>query len=176
MTNGARLEDEAEKDPRIAPEGHMERRRSKSIGLLGAGVLAAAVLLAVASLAACGSGSGGDDNASPAAPKTIEITPAAQTGTTVEAAVGDTIVVSLEANPTTGYTWEFTAGDTISIAGSKYVADPNPDGLSGVGGTQLVTLTVTKAGASDLTGMYRQQWISPSPAGRPDFSMTVQAK
>ena len=37
----------------------------------------------------------------------------------------------------------------------------------------LVTLTVTEAGTSDLTGIYAQSWNSPSPDARPDFSMTV---
>jgi inhibitor of cysteine peptidase len=151
-------------------------RTNSRMGVLCVGALAAAVLLAAASLAACGSSGGGSDGGSPATPKTIAITPVAQTGTTVDAAVGDTIVVSLEANPTTGYTWELTAGDTIEVASSEYVADPNPDEMSGAGGTQVVTLKVTKAGASDLTGMYRQQWNSPSPGAQPDFSMTVQAK
>ena len=151
----------------------METLRSKRIGLLCAGALAVAALLAAASLAACG---GGSDSGSTATPKTIEITPVAQTGTTTDAAVGDTIVVSLEANPTTGYSWEFSAGDTFEIVSSKYVPDPNPSNMAGTGGTQLVTLKVTKTGSSDLTGSYRQQWNSPSPDAQPDFSMTVQAQ
>ena len=154
----------------------METRRTTRIGLLCVGALAAAAVLAAVSLAGCGSSAAGESASPAAAPKTIEITPAAQTGTTVEANVGDTIAVSLDANPTTGYSWEFTAGDTFEIAGSTYVADPNPEGLSGAGGTQVVTLKVTKAGTSDLTGMYRQQWNSPSPDAQPDFSMTVQSK
>jgi len=154
----------------------METLRSKRTGLLCAGALAVAALLAAASLAACGSSGGGGDGGSPAAPKTIEITPVAQTGTTTDAAVGDTIVVSLEANATTGYSWEFTAGDTFTIESSKYVPDPSPSNVAGSGGTQVVTLKVTKAGSSDLTGTYRQQWNSPSPGAQPDFSMTVQAQ
>ena len=152
----------------------METLRSKRTGLLCAGALAVAALLAAASLAACGGG--GSDSGSTATPKTIEITPVAQTGTTTDAAVGDTIVVSLEANATTGYSWEFTAGDTFTIESSKYVPDPSPSNVAGSGGTQVVTLKVTKAGSSDLTGTYRQQWNSPSPGAQPDFSMTVQAQ
>jgi inhibitor of cysteine peptidase len=153
----------------------METRRITRIAVLRAGALAWAVLLAAASLTACGSGVGGD-GASPAAPKTIALTPAAQIGTTVDAAVGDTIAVSLDANPTTGFTWVFTAGDTFDIVGSTYVADPNPDGMAGAGGTQIVTLNVTKAGTSDLTGTYRQQWNSPSPGTKPDLSLTVKSQ
>ncbi len=151
----------------------METLRRKRIGLVCAGALAAA-LLAAAALAACGSSTGG--GASPAAPKTIEITPVAQTGTTVEAAVGDTIVVSLDANATTGYSWALTAGDTFTIESSKYVPDPSPSNVAGSGGTQIVTLKVTKSGTSDLTGTYRQQWNSPSPGAQPDLSLTVRAK
>ena len=154
----------------------MQIRTNSRVGLLCVGALAVAALLAAASLAACGSSSGGTDGGSPATPKTIEITPVAQTGTTVDAAVGDTIVVTLEGNATTGYTWEFTAGDTFEIVSSKYVTDPSPSNMAGTGGTQLVTLKVTKAGTSDLTGMYQQQWNSPSPNAQPDFSMTVQGK
>jgi len=160
----------------MALEGDMETRRRTRMGVLCVGSLAAAVLLAAALLAACGGSGGGSDDGSPAAPKTIETTPVARTGTTVDAAVGDTIVVSLDANPTTGYTWEFTAGDTFDIVSSQYQEGTHPEGVLGAGGTQIVTLKVTKAGASDLTGMYRQQWNSPSPDAQPDFSMTVQAK
>jgi hypothetical protein len=48
--------------------------------------------------------------------------------------------------------------------------------VDAAGGTQIVPLDVTKAGTSDLTGMYRQQWNSPSPDAQPDFSMTVKAE
>jgi inhibitor of cysteine peptidase len=154
----------------------MEMRRITRIAVLRAGALAFTVLLAAAALTACGSSGGGSDGASPAAPKTIAVTPVAQTGTTVDAAVGDTIAVSLDANPTTGFTWVFTAGDTFDIVGSTYVADPNPEGMAGAGGTQIVTLNVTKAGTSDLTGTYRQQWNSPSPGATPDLSLTVKSQ
>jgi inhibitor of cysteine peptidase len=128
-------------------------------------VLAAAVA-AGGLLAGCGTSEG-------EAPKTIEVTPAAQTGTTVDAAVGDLVVVNLEANATTGYEWQFTAGDTFVIDGSKYVPSPAPSNVVGSGGTQVVTLRITKAGSSDLTGTYRQPWVTPSPDAEPDFQMTI---
>ena len=44
---------------------------------------------------------------------------------------------------------------------------PDPDELVGVGGTQVVTIKVTEAGASDLGGTYARSWAPPSPgAGR----------
>lgn len=135
-------------------------------------VAALTVALAAAGLVAgCGGSSG-----TPAGGKTIEVTPAAQTGTTVEAAVGDTVVVSLEANATTGYEWQFTPGDTFTIETSEYVPSPAPSNMVGVGGTQVVTLKVTKAGSSDLLGFYVRPWETPSPSPAPDFQMTVVGK
>lgn len=137
----------------------------------GSVVLLTAALAAGGLLVACGGSS-----ETPAAPRTIEVTPAAQTGTTVDAAVGDTVVVSLDANATTGYEWQFTAGDTMTIETTKYVPSPAPSNMVGVGGTQTVTVEVTKAGSSDLTGTYRQPWASPSPDAQPDFQMTIVSK
>lgn len=143
----------------------MDTRARKKIAA-GALALALTALGAVV-LVACGGSSGGGT------PETIAITPEAQTGTTVDAKVGDTVVVTLAANATTGFEWSFTGGDTFTIASSEYVPDPNPSGLAGKGGSQVVTLEVTKAGTSDLTGVYAQSWNSPSPDAGPDFSMTV---
>jgi inhibitor of cysteine peptidase len=142
------------------------RRRGLATGAL---VLALAALGAV--LAGCGSG----EPAAASSPTTIRVTPAARTGTTVDARVGDTVVVSLEANVTTGYEWTFTAGDSFTIQKSAYVPDPNPDQLVGKGGTQVVTLTVTKAGVSDLLGTYARSWETPSPGAGPDMTVTIKS-
>ncbi len=119
-------------------------------------------------LVACGGG----EPASPDTPAVV-ITPVAQSGTTVDAKVGDTVVVKLDANATTGYEWTFTAGDTFTVASSEYVPDPNPSGLAGSGGTQVVTLKVTAAGSSELTGVYARGWETPPAGSEPDFSMTL---
>lgn len=141
------------------------RQAGSVVALLAVAVAAAGLLVA------CG---GSDET--PAASKTIEVTPVAETGTTVEAAVGDKVVVSLEANATTGFEWEFTAGDTFTIESSEYVPDPNASGMVGAGGMQVVTLAVTEQGSSDLLGYYRRPWETPSPDAQPDFQMTVVGK
>ncbi len=51
--------------------------------------------------------------------------------------------------------------------------DPNPSGLTGSGGTQVVTLKITTSGSSELTGTYARSWETPSPDAKPSFSMTV---
>jgi len=70
-------------------------------------------LLLAATLIACG-GSTGDGT-------TIELT-AADSGSARPAKVGDDIVVSLEANPTTGYSWQLAPGlDKLSWEGDAPV-------------------------------------------------------
>jgi predicted secreted protein len=148
----------------------MERSVRRAIAT-SAAVLALAALGAAA-LVGCGSG----ESAEASSPATIRATPAAKTGTTVDAKVGDTVILSFKANVTTGYEWTFTAGDTFTIEKSEYVPDPNPDQLAGKGGTQVVTLTVTKAGESDLTGTYARSWETPAPGAGADMTVTVRSE
>jgi predicted secreted protein len=147
-------------------EDDMERGTRR--GLVAA---AAALALGAALLGGCGGGTPAEGSS----PSTIRVTPAAKTGTTVDARVGDTVVVSVEANETTGYQWTFTAGETFTVDKSEYVPDPNPDQLAGKGGTQVVTLTVTKAGESDLLGTYARSWETPAPGAGPDLTVTVKS-
>lgn len=144
-------------------------RQSRGKLKAGAAVLTLAALTAVV-LVGCGGDSGGQGGSTP---QTISITPKARSGTTVEARVGDTVVVDLDANVTTGYEWSFTAGDTFTIAKSEYVPDENAENMAGAGGTQVVSLEVKSAGSSDLTGVYRRPWETPSPDATSDFSMTI---
>ena len=133
----------------------------------GAAALALAALGA-ALVAGCGSGAAGG--------ATVRLTPPSKGSTSVAAKVGDTIVLSFEANPSTGYEWTFTPGETFTIESSKYVSDPNPDNLVGKGGMQVVTLTVTKAGTSDLSGVYARSWETPKGGHvTPDTVVTVKS-
>ena len=130
----------------------------------------ALAVLAGALLVACG---GNGEPAGSASGATLRISSEPGDATTVESRVGDTVVVSLDANATTGYAWTFAAGDTFTIESSDYVPDPNPSGLAGSGGTQVVTLKITRVGSSELSGVYARSWETPSPDAASDFSMTV---
>jgi inhibitor of cysteine peptidase len=145
----------------------MERRTHRWPAAAAAALALAAI--GVALLPGCGSG----EPTAQSSPRTIAVAPTAATGITVEARVGDTVVVSLDANPTTGYAWTFAAGDTFTIVKSEYVPDPHPDELVGSGGTQVVTLRVTEPGTSDLTGYYARPWETPTPSPQPDVTVTV---
>ncbi len=140
------------------------------------GLAVGAALLVLAALGAALAGCGSGEPAEQSSPSTIEVTPSAEgASTVVEARVGDTVVVSLAANATTGYEWTFTGGDTFSIEKSDYVPDPNPEELVGSGGTQVVTLRVTSAGESDLTGSYARSWETPAPGEATEITVTVKS-
>jgi len=134
----------------------------------GAAVLALAAL-GVGVLAGCGSG----DPEAQSSPRTIAVSPTAPSGTTVDAAVGDTVIVSLGANASTGYEWTFAGGDTFTIEKSEYVQDPSTEGMVGAPGTQVITLKVTEAGTSDLTGVYVRPWETPSPSPEAEMTVTI---
>jgi predicted secreted protein len=131
-------------------------------------VLALAALGA-ALLAGCGSGASSDDG------QVIKLSPEPKGSTSVSAKVGDTVILSFAASATTGYQWTFTGGDTFTIEKSEYVADDNPENLAGAGGTQVVSLKVTEAGESDLTGTYARDWETPAPGAGPDVTVTVRS-
>jgi len=145
----------------------MERTRRRGFAAGAAAVALAA--LGVVLLAGCGS----DPVSEGGAGQTVKLSPDPKGTTSVAVKVGDTVILSLAANATTGYAWAFAAGDTFAIEKSAYVPDPNPENLLGTGGTQVVTLKVTKAGTSDLTGTYARSWETPTPDAGPDLTVTI---
>ncbi len=106
----------------------------------------------------------------------------ATTGGTVAKAIevpsGDSIVVRLWSNRTTGYSWSELAaiGDpsVLQQADHKYVA-PEAKGLVGAAGTEVWTFRTMKAGVSQLSMKYGQPW----EGGQKDvfgFSLMVTVK
>lgn len=75
--------------------------------------------------------------------------------TTVEATVGETVTLSLEANETTGYRWsESVEGAAVRSRGGEYQAPRG--GAAGAGGTQLYTYEAVEAGTATVTLTYSQ--------------------
>lgn len=73
-----------------------------------------------------------------------------------------TLTVNLKGNPTTGYEWSYKASaeDILEEAQSDYKPDPNPDGLTGSGGTfAFVFAGISKAsGKVSLLFQYMRSW------------------
>ena len=77
----------------------------------------------------------------------------------VDLGVGDSIVIELDGNPSTGYTWTAKDLDTSMF---QQVGDPefkssNPS-LIGSGGSLTLTFKSLKAGTAALTLIYQRLW------------------
>jgi inhibitor of cysteine peptidase len=110
---------------------------------------------------------------SPTKPVTLT---AADRGSQVEVKVGEQIVITLDGNPSTGYTWEAKDLDTTMF---EQVGDPtfnssNP-GLVGSGGALTLTFKALKVGSASLTLVYHRPWetgVDPTDT----FAVTVTVK
>jgi len=83
-------------------------------------------------------------------------------GRAVPAQVGDTIVVELAENPTTGFRWTVTAIDTraLQAAGDEFRRDPRA-GVGG-GGLRVFRFTARKRGTTSLELKLARSWESGS--------------
>ena len=80
----------------------------------------------------------------------------------VELQTGQTLVVSLQSNPSTGYTWEVAeVDDTLlqSQGEAEYKAGKSGgEQLVGAGGTQTFRFTAAKVGETTLKLIYHRAW------------------
>lgn len=99
-----------------------------------------------------------------------------QADTTIKAQVGETFVIQLASNPTTGYQWKMTPkGDPgVNLESSKYVPDTQTGTATmvGMGGMENWTFSAVSAG----TGTLVFDSIPPgktTPAETVTFNVTV---
>lgn len=159
------------------------------------GTLALTVALLGLAVAGCASDTDttqttGQDTSGPTTPATTETAAAdadlalteADNGKSFDVSVGDTIIVVLAGNPTTGYQWasdlsEEAAAVLTLVGEPEYVADPVAGGVVGSGGKYTLTFTVAAVGRAELALKY---WRSFEPDAEPEqtFSatMTVNVK
>jgi inhibitor of cysteine peptidase len=110
--------------------------------------------------------------------RTLKIS-ADDNGSTIEMKKGQSLVLSIGGNPTTGYTWEVESFDqTIlqSVGEPDYSTDFRlRPGMTGVGGTYKFKFTAASAGATTLKLKY---WRTFEPENPPvetfEISVNVQ--
>jgi inhibitor of cysteine peptidase len=105
-------------------------------------------------------------------PANVKLT-ASDNGGQVQVEAGSLIVISLEGNPSTGYTWEPRDLDAamFELVGEPEFESDNP-GLVGAGGVITLTFRVLKAGTGTLNLVYHRPWetdVEPLDT----FSVTV---
>jgi inhibitor of cysteine peptidase len=83
----------------------------------------------------------------------------ADNGKQVNTKVGEQIIITLDGNPSTGYSWESSDLDTTIF---KQVGDPvfqsSDPNLVGSGGTLTLTFEALKAGTATLALVYHRPW------------------
>lgn len=75
-----------------------------------------------------------------------------QDGQSVQVHAGETIVLQLDENPTTGFTWEVSQTDAtiLTLQDSTYVPEPGNPGETGRGGTHIWTFVTKHPGTAHL--------------------------
>jgi inhibitor of cysteine peptidase len=123
----------------------------------------AVLILALSVVLAAGCSIGGD---------TVELSQK-DSGRTVEVAVGDTIVVSLESNPTTGFSWSpvqgTPTGGVIDLVSKTYEREGD---AAGAGGVETWKYEAVKAGSTKLDLEYVRPFEPDQPAGK--FTVAVK--
>ena len=90
----------------------------------------------------------------------------------VDAEVRKQAVFDLRANITTGFAWEVVDDGGLRYS-SRYVSNPNPKGMCGVGGRQHVALVADSPGVYKFSMSYRRSWEEGSGS---NLMVTLNAK
>ena len=121
-------------------------------------------LVSAVLLTTCG---GDDDDDSVALTLTSE-----DDGGSFEVEQGETLVIELDSNPTTGFEWAVDDVDTdvLTYTGSEY--QPEDDGLVGQGGTQRLSFQAASPGSSVIELKYWRSWEGDNSIDQ-RFSVTI---
>jgi len=96
-------------------------------------------------------------------------------GKQVELSVGQSLVVTLESNATTGYSWALAQNSDESVlskTGDEYVAPQTT--LVGAGGKEEWAFKALKKGNSTISLGYSRPWESTPPAKTFDLTVVVK--
>lgn len=77
----------------------------------------------------------------------------------MRAAVGETVTIRLDSNPTTGYMWQVDSAEGL-IVRSEFKA-PKTE-LCGAPGIHVFEITAAKPGTYDFKAVYKRSW-EPEP-------------
>ncbi len=97
-------------------------------------------------------------------------------GKSLTLAVGQTLVVTLASNRTTGYSWALAAGQdqsVLKLRDSQYQAPSTL--MPGAGGQELWTFTTLAAGSTTLTLNYARPFEPAAPPAR-TFTLSLTVK
>ena len=83
-------------------------------------------------------------------------------GRTVQEGLSQQFDIRLAENPTTGYSWNLTLSDGLSLIRDEYIPMSGPEQRPGAGGIRSFSLKTDEQGEQAVSGEYRRPWV---PAG-----------
>jgi inhibitor of cysteine peptidase len=110
----------------------------------------------------------------PPAPRTIKVGEAEQ-GHTIDLAPGDTLLVQLPGNPSTGYAWTMAEGDSKVIQAAGHPRFTLERDLAGSPGVVEVRYTAVTTGSTRLRLAYRRPF-EPNDAPARNFDIAVEVR
>ena len=146
---------------------HSGRGRRAPGAAGGALIVAALALVLAAAFAACGGDNGGQTR--PA------VYTEADSGTTVQANVGDVLTLRLAENPSTGYVWALKLSAGLEQKTDSFIQPSASPGLVGAPGQREWTIAATTAGTQTIEAVYKRPWEDKS-TGERTFTLTVEVK
>lgn len=135
------------------------------------------VMAIAATIALAGCSGGSQPPVTPAATGPVRIAEA-DNGTTVALAVGQTLLVDLAANPSTGYSWVVTALPSVveTVGEPAFKGGPTQTtAVVGAGGVETLTFRAKAAGTGKLDLGYVRPWetgVAPAQT----YSVTLEVK
>ena len=139
-------------------------------------LLTAAALFAAVGLAAADTKDLGPNLPDPDAPVEIRVT-SGDANREIAAKVGEFVVIELDGNATTGYSWSELPGRTdpvLESKGNEYVSNQRP-GMVGAGGRTYFRYLVKEAGTTEIKLGYARPWEKDNPPARL-FNVKINAK
>ena len=99
-------------------------------------------------------------------------------GKTVRVAVGGTVTLTLEANPTTGFSWtgvDKADKNILKLERNDYKEKEHPAGMVGVGGRDTIVYRALKKGKAKIDLTYMQPW-EPDSEFNTKYTVTVEVE
>lgn len=95
---------------------------------------------------------------------------AGDNGNMVSMSEGSLIKVSLDENPSTGYSWNESVTPGLTIVDSKYVSSGS--GLVGAGGVHEWTIKASGKGEQQFSAIYKRSW-EPIADNETTFTLNI---
>lgn len=133
----------------------------------------AVVLVALLSLAAVALAAGcGEDAVGSGAAVYTE----ADSGSSVTAAVGDTVIIRLSENPSTGYAWDASSSDGLQQLESSLVVPSASPAVVGAAGTREIRYEVRQSGRQTVEATYARSWETGESGTAGEFTLTIDVE